>query len=418
MKNLEKIITLQEIDLPTTYNIVHHFVNSLIEDRNYDTAVKISTYFINHCPRTSTTFSDYLALSLSVTAITRMNKIGISRKNMMRQDMKFGKTFWMRRKIFKYALKKLSSYVDNIYKSYRESRLCPYCRTNTGDWTGKTTQMHERAFLYFDYRSIRDELLSLDIAFSKDDALHWVLNMAVKTGNFPMPILRCSVCHLEFIDWLFNSLHVASVYNRKLPDHVTDAMAGRAHVVGWNRSKTAFPIFVARTLKGVAGKTILDFGCAEGIMLWYLKQFGAQSTGLETNPYRTSYATEILGIPEAIHDETWLDDKANERRFDAVITYHTLEHLFDLAPTFDRFRRVLNPGGSLFICVPEDIGGAHTIKLTQDFLRHALLDNGFVLQGLYRDDESLPANLRDPVTQMPLWSGSSDTLAIAVRVNE
>jgi 2-polyprenyl-3-methyl-5-hydroxy-6-metoxy-1,4-benzoquinol methylase len=405
---------IERLEDEATYRRVEEDVHALLNRQALSEAVRIATHCVNTCPGGAPTFPDFLALALTTSALARMHALGISRKQIVRRQQSKELKVWFRRDVHDLAFKTARSFVQSRREIPFPPRPCPYCGTTTGEPVEETARIDDTAFLYFDFAPLRDQLLTIDGKFAKYDVMQWILGSVAREEDLGAQVMRCSNCALEFVNWPFDLANVDRVYQRKLRDHVTDTMCGRADDVAWNREKATFPIFVARMMNGVAGKSIMDFGCAEGIMLWYLKQFGAETVGVENNSFRVAYASAVLGILEAAHDTAWFDAPENRHRFDAIISYHTLEHLFDLAPTFDRLRRVTKPGGMLFVAVPDrQIGGPHTIDLTHDFFRHALPRHGFKVTGLFRDDENLPTDLRDPRTGMPAWSGNSDTLVIA-----
>ncbi|HKX57058.1 MAG TPA: methyltransferase domain-containing protein, partial [Xanthomonadales bacterium] len=64
---------------------------------------------------------------------------------------------------------------------------------------------------------------------------------------------------------------------------------------------------------------------------------------------RTNYAAANLGFVEADCSSTPFDD----RSFDCIVSFETLEHLQDHQALLREFRRVLKPGGFLVISTPD-----------------------------------------------------------------
>ena len=98
-------------------------------------------------------------------------------------------------------------------------------------------------------------------------------------------------------------------------------------------------------------KRLLDVGCASGLFLEAMQHYpGWQVEGIELNQRAAQATSERLGIPvfagplEAAH---FPDDT-----FDAVTLWDVLEHLHDPLASLRELRRILKPGGALFVRVP------------------------------------------------------------------
>lgn len=97
---------------------------------------------------------------------------------------------------------------------------------------------------------------------------------------------------------------------------------------------------------------ILDVGCATGRLLEELRQRGFPAVmGLDPSPACAAAAERLYGIP--VLNLTLAELSEREERFDLVIVVGVLEHLEDLAEAFVQLRRILVPGGLVYVEVPD-----------------------------------------------------------------
>ncbi len=133
---------------------------------------------------------------------------------------------------------------------------------------------------------------------------------------------------------------------------------------------------------------VLEFGCSWGYGVHQLRSSGFDATGFEISKPRAGFGREKLGVP--IIDDLSALEGLPAHSFDAVFSSHVIEHLPDLAASFDLFSRLLIPGGLLFATIPNFSGSAaraglfwhwigqdHPIAPTHEFLARALIEHGF-----------------------------------------
>jgi SAM-dependent methyltransferase len=133
---------------------------------------------------------------------------------------------------------------------------------------------------------------------------------------------------------------------------------------------------------------VLDFGSSWGYGVHQLRSAGFDATGFEISRPRARFGRDKLGVP-IIDDPAELEGLP-AHSFDAIFSSHVIEHLPNLAASFDLFSRLLIPGGLLFAAIPNFSGSAaraglfwhwigqdHPIAPTHEFLAHALLEHGF-----------------------------------------
>lgn len=107
-----------------------------------------------------------------------------------------------------------------------------------------------------------------------------------------------------------------------------------------------------KLLHKVSGKSngrLLDIGCGTGEFLNTVKESGWSVLGVEPDPGaremgRSNYGLEILEADKFFDIE--------EGQFDAVTMWHVLEHVHRLDEYMEKIHRLLKPGGTLIIAVP------------------------------------------------------------------
>ena len=112
----------------------------------------------------------------------------------------------------------------------------------------------------------------------------------------------------------------------------------------------------------VAGTTVLDIGCSQGIASILLAREGHRVTGVDIETAALDYAREQLGQEEPHVSERVTFEFAEaadlpyeDGSFDTVLMGELLEHQLDPAPLLREARRVLAPDGLLAITFPYGI---------------------------------------------------------------
>ncbi|MBA2478880.1 MAG: class I SAM-dependent methyltransferase [Sporichthyaceae bacterium] len=111
-------------------------------------------------------------------------------------------------------------------------------------------------------------------------------------------------------------------------------------------------------------KTVLDVGCSTGYLARVLREQGCKVSGAEIDPAAAAEAEEYLE-KVVVDDLDTMDlvDAFSGETFDAVVFGDVLEHLRDPLPTLRQARKLLSPGGSVIVSVPNVAHGAVRLAL-------------------------------------------------------
>jgi ubiquinone/menaquinone biosynthesis C-methylase UbiE len=145
------------------------------------------------------------------------------------------------------------------------------------------------------------------------------------------------------------------------------------------------------------GGELLDVGAATGSFVKAARHAGFSARGIELSEESVRYGRDVLGLPLEAGDlfaRAYPDDS-----FDAVTLWATLEHLPDPGAFLREFRRILKPGGTLALSVPNHagigqrilgrrnryVGIDHVNYFSAGTLRRLLTRHGFVLTRVLTD---------------------------------
>lgn len=102
-------------------------------------------------------------------------------------------------------------------------------------------------------------------------------------------------------------------------------------------------------MTGKSSGKILDIGCGTGAFLSIMREAGWQITGLEPDATARQKAKELYQL-EIESAENFFS--LPEKTFDAITMWHVLEHVHQLHNYIAQAKKLLKPGGKLFIAVP------------------------------------------------------------------
>ena len=105
------------------------------------------------------------------------------------------------------------------------------------------------------------------------------------------------------------------------------------------------------------GERVLDVGCGRGHVVNALRELGVHAEGIDLNPN----AAEVALIPH-VRTMSATDLEFESESFDAVVSFHAIEHIPDIDAALAEMARVVRPGGKVLLVYPaEPIRGLYAI---------------------------------------------------------
>lgn len=105
------------------------------------------------------------------------------------------------------------------------------------------------------------------------------------------------------------------------------------------------------------GERVLDVGCGKGHLVKALSELGVDAVGIDLNPN----AADVAVVPRVrTMSATSLDFEDDS--FDAVVSFHAIEHIPPVEEAISEMARVVKPGGMVLLVYPaEPIRGLYAI---------------------------------------------------------
>jgi SAM-dependent methyltransferase len=157
---------------------------------------------------------------------------------------------------------------------------------------------------------------------------------------------RCVRCRLAFVFPQPSAEELSRFYSR----FHEDARQGGyydARVEGRARADFAAKSALVRGHLRRPKARLLDIGCGKGYFVKVCRDQGIEAEGIDVSASAVRFASEVLGVPVTCGR---LEERTETLgRFDAATLWATIEHLPDPIATLDAVRRVLVPGGYLFL---------------------------------------------------------------------
>ncbi len=201
--------------------------------------------------------------------------------------------------------------------------------------------------------SIELESISCDLCCSNNSTLL----LQTRDYRYGHPekfnIVKCDRCGLIYINPRPSSKSISKLYEADytpedksliLPQIETQKIKRILRKI-WHRINGQYYDEVIAKAEG----RILDIGCGNGHLLLSLKQKCCEVYGVETNPKSVKVCNE-LGL--SVFCGTLEEANFTDEFFDMIIMSQVIEHLSSPRNSLKEIRRILKPGGRLYIFCP------------------------------------------------------------------
>jgi 2-polyprenyl-3-methyl-5-hydroxy-6-metoxy-1,4-benzoquinol methylase len=122
-----------------------------------------------------------------------------------------------------------------------------------------------------------------------------------------------------------------------------------------NKKVTELQAFHSAMLKGVTinpARRMMEIGPGGGFALKAFSNMGYDVTGLETSSSAVDFIKTRLGL-QVINSSMESFDPGENGKYDLILLNHVLEHFLEPNSAMQKLAHVLNPGGVLYIRVPD-----------------------------------------------------------------
>lgn len=218
-------------------------------------------------------------------------------------------------------------------------------------------------------------------------------DLLFETTSKTFTLDSCSACRCLFMNPMPCDEEIAGFYPQrywwsaarpgllKKLESIYRRMALRGHVS-----------FISKTAGGRTGLALLDVGCGSASLLGLMKQRGFRVMGVDFSSEAAAVAKEENGVQVVIGS---LEQAAfPDASFDIITLFHVMEHVTNPREVLKQVGRILRPGGSVILQVPNidswqfRIFGAkwygldiprHVIDYSNDGILRLLSEVGFVV---------------------------------------
>lgn len=164
-------------------------------------------------------------------------------------------------------------------------------------------------------------------------------------------IWQCAHCSVRFTQGVPSPSDIGRYYQSE--EYISHTETNRG-IINWMYLRVRRYTLSAKRkfieeLTGVNRGSLLDVGAGTGAFLHHMQAAGWNVEGLEPDSNAINRAQSQYGLQ--LKDPAQLFALPTES-FDAITLWHVLEHVHDLHGYVEQLKKLLKPGGRLFIAVP------------------------------------------------------------------
>lgn len=148
---------------------------------------------------------------------------------------------------------------------------------------------------------------------------------------------------------------------------------------------------------------LLDVGSGLGVFPYRMRQNGWDCTAIDMDPALTRHVNQVVGIPTVVGDVTTIDGLG---QFDLITFNKVLEHVADPVAILSGVRRLLKPGGYVYVELPDGEGAEIEGQEREEYLLghiHVFSFASYALLGLRAGMSVVKCDrVREPSTKFTL----------------
>src|SRR5262245_19413565 len=176
-------------------------------------------------------------------------------------------------------------------------------------------------------------------------------DLLFETTSRTFTLDSCSICRCLFLNPMPGTEEIAGFYPKqywwsaakpgllKKFEAIYRRMALRGHVA-----------FISRAADNRSGLDLLDVGCGSASLLGLMKERGFRVMGVDFSPEAATVGKDENGVTVVVGS---LEDAAfPDASFDIVTLFHVMEHVTNPRDVLKEVGRILRPGGSVVLQVP------------------------------------------------------------------
>ncbi len=179
----------------------------------------------------------------------------------------------------------------------------------------------------------------------------WRKGVDHNVSNDTFKVVECSACGFRFTNPRPSESTIGNYY--KSSNYVSHSGTKKGvinkiyHIVR-NKAIQSKEQLIAKNCS-YSERKLLDIGCGTGDFLAYCKTKNWHVLGLEPDEDARKIALNSHQI--TIHSLDYLTSIPDES-FDVITMWHVLEHVYNLNEDIEQYKRILKPGGTLIVAVP------------------------------------------------------------------